>query len=64
LVIIDEAGDVLKSIFDTVHALATTVDARVVAVGNPDDPPSHFATICRPGSVWHVETISAFDTPA
>jgi hypothetical protein len=36
----------------------------VVAVGNPDDPASHFATICKPGSGWHVETISAFDTPA
>jgi hypothetical protein len=30
----------------------------------PDDPASHFATICKPGSGWHVETISAFDTPA
>ena len=36
LVIIDEAGGVPKSIFDAVDALATNVDARVVAVGNPD----------------------------
>jgi hypothetical protein len=64
LVIIDEAGGVPKSIFDAVDALAANVDARVVAVGNPDDPASHFATICKPGSGWHVETISAFDTPA
>jgi hypothetical protein len=64
LVIIDEAGDVPKSIFDAVDALATNIDARMVAVGNPDDPASHFATICKPGSGWHVETISAFDTPA
>jgi hypothetical protein len=64
LVIIDEAGGVPKSISDAVDALATNVDARVVAVGNPDDPASHFATICKPGSGWHVETISAFDTPA
>jgi len=63
-VIIDEAGGVPKSIFDAVDALATNIDARVVAVGNPDDPASHFATICKPGSGWHVETISAFDTPA
>jgi hypothetical protein len=52
LVIIDEAGGVPKSIFDAVDALATNVDARVVAVGNPDDPASHFATICKPGSGW------------
>jgi hypothetical protein len=35
LVIIDEAGGLPKSIFDAVDALATNVDARVVAVGNP-----------------------------
>jgi hypothetical protein len=64
LVIIDKAGGVPKAIFDAVDALATNIDARVVAVGNPDDPASHFATICKPGSGWHVETISAFDTPA
>jgi hypothetical protein len=50
LVIIDEAGGVPKSIFDAVDALATNIEARVVAVGNPDDPPSHFAIICKPGS--------------
>jgi hypothetical protein len=64
LVIIDEAGGVPKSIFDAVDALATNVHARVVAVGNPDDPGSHFATICKPGSGWAVKRISAFDTPA
>src|SRR5215218_7234643 len=64
LVIIDEAGGVPKSIFDAVDALATNVHARVVAVGNPDDPASHFATICKPGSGWAVKRISAFDTPA
>jgi hypothetical protein len=35
LVIIDEADGVPKSIFDAVDALATNVDARVVAVGTP-----------------------------
>jgi hypothetical protein len=32
--------------------------------GTPDDPASHFAVICKAGSGGHVETISAFDTPA
>jgi len=64
LVIIDEAGGVPKSIFDAVDALATNIEARVVAVGNPDDPASHFATICKPGSGWAVTKISTFDTPA
>jgi hypothetical protein len=30
----------------------------------PGRSSSHFATICKPGSGWDVETISAFDTPA
>jgi hypothetical protein len=38
LVIIDKAGGVPKSIFDAVDALATNIDARVVAVGNPMIP--------------------------
>jgi hypothetical protein len=38
LVIIDEAGGEPKSIFDAVDALATNVDARVVAVGNRTIP--------------------------
>jgi hypothetical protein len=34
----------------------------VLAIGNPDDPASHFAQICTPGSGWHVITVSALDT--
>lgn len=34
------------------------------SLGNPDDPASHFATICKPGSGWAVKKISALDTPA
>ena len=64
LIVIDEACGVPKSIFDAVDALATNDNARVLAIGNPDDPASHFAEICKPGSGWHVITISAFDTPA
>ena len=60
----DEACGVPKSIFDAVDSLATNENARVLAIGNPDDPASHFAQICKPGSGWHVITVSAFDTPA
>jgi hypothetical protein len=61
---VDEACGVPKSIFDAVDSLATNSNARVLAIGNPDDPASHFAQICKPGSGWHVITVSAFDTPA
>jgi len=64
LIVIDEACGVPKSIFDAVDSLATNTNARVLAIGNPDDPSSHFAQICKPGSGWHVIMVSAFDTPA
>lgn len=64
LVIIDEAGGVPKWLFDAVDSLASNRNARVLAIGNPDDPTSHFATVCGPGSKYHVIPISAFDTPA
>jgi hypothetical protein len=64
LIVVDEACGVPKTIFDAVDSLATNAKARVLAIGNPDDPSSHFATICKPGSGWHVITVSALDTPA
>ena len=33
-------------------------------MANPDDPSSHFAQVCKPGSGRVVNRISAFDTPA
>jgi hypothetical protein len=60
--LVDEACGVPKSIFDAVDALATNSNAGVLA--NPDDPASHFAQICKPGSGWHLITVSAFDTAA
>jgi hypothetical protein len=64
LIVIDEACGVPKLLYDAVDSLATNVHARVLAVGNPDDPASHFEKICRPGSGWNVLPISVFDTPA
>lgn len=63
LVIVDEGGGVPKLLFNGVDTLATNTYARVLAVGNPDNPGSHFATICKPGSGWNRIKISAFDTP-
>lgn len=64
LVLIDEAAGVPQLLYDAVDGLAANRYSRVLAIGNPDDPVSHFATICRPGSGWNVIRISAFDTPA
>lgn len=62
-VIIDEASGVPKTIFDAGLSLVTGENGFVLAIGNPDNSDSYFAEICKPGSGWHVITISAFDTP-
>jgi hypothetical protein len=63
LVVIDEADGVPKDLFDAADTLATNEYARVVAIGNPDDPESHFSTICEPGSGWNVIRIDGLQTP-
>src|SRR5690606_34556506 len=45
LVVLDEACGISKELFDAVDALATNENARVLAIGNPDDPTSHFAEV-------------------
>lgn len=63
LIVIDEACGVPVALWDAVLSLATNENARVLAIGNPDDPSSYFATVCKPGSGWNVIKISAYDTP-
>jgi hypothetical protein len=63
LIIIDEADGVPKDLFDAVDALATNEYARVACIGNPDNPESHFATVCQPGSGWNVIHIDGLQTP-
>lgn len=63
LVILDEAGGVPESIYLAAGSLASNDDSRILAIGNPDDPSSHFEQICRPGSGWTVVPIDAFDSP-
>lgn len=63
LVIIDEACGVPKQLFDAADALATNENARVLAIGNPDDPMSHFASVCKPDSGWNRIKIDGLRTP-
>jgi hypothetical protein len=64
LVVLDEAGGIPKALWDAASTLTTNEDSRILAIGNPDDPASHFAEVCKPGSGWHVIHIGAEDTPA
>lgn len=63
LVLVDEAGGVPKILFDALETLMTNEYARMLAIGNPDDPTSHFETICRPNSDWNVIRIPVWVTP-
>jgi len=62
LVIIDEACGVLQHFWTSALAIATGIHCRVLAIGNPDDPASHFASVCA-SDLWHLIKISAFDSP-
>lgn len=63
LVILDEACGIPAQLWTAVEAITTTADCRILAIGNPDDPATEFAEVCRPGSGWNTITISAYDTP-
>lgn len=63
LIVIDEAGGIPPTLYNAVDALATNVHARVLAIGNPDDPTSHFADICKRNSGWNVIRIDGLKTP-
>lgn len=63
LVIIDEAAGVPKDIYDAAASLTSNRFGRLLAIGNPTDPTSYFATICKPGSGWETIHISALESP-
>jgi hypothetical protein len=63
LIILDEACGIPPSLWIAVETLMTNENARVLAIGNPDDPGADFAKKCKPGSGYNVITISAFDSP-
>jgi hypothetical protein len=61
MAILDEANGIPESLWDSVLALATNDNSRILAIGNPDDPNSRFAKVCKPGSGWNVIRISVWD---
>lgn len=63
LVILDEACGISKTLFDAADTLIANEFSAILAIGNPDDPSSEFAAVCKPGSGWTVIPISAFESP-
>lgn len=65
LIIIDEASGVPNALVDAAETLATNANARILMIGNPDDPNSLFAAIHNDPMKYgyHTIRISAWDTP-
>lgn len=63
LVVIDEACGVPEDIWVAAETIASNDLSRIIAIGNPDDPHSEFAEVCKPGSGWEVVEIGFDDTP-
>lgn len=63
LVILDEACGIPETLWDAASSLTSNDDSRTLAIGNPDDPESHFAKVCKPNSGWSVIHVGAWDTP-
>jgi hypothetical protein len=63
LIIIDEAAGIPEQLWTAVDALATNENARVLAIGNPDDQNSQFRAMCLPGSGWHIVRLDGLSSP-
>lgn len=63
LVILDEACGVASTLWTAAESIASNRHARILAIGNPDDPDSDFATVCDEASGWHTISIGYQDTP-
>lgn len=65
LAIIDEAGGVPEWLWTSMETVTTSDHCRILAIGNPDDPASHFAKT-HDGRIpgWKSFRISCLETPA
>lgn len=69
LVIVDESCGIRENLFTAVEAITTTENSRILAIGNPDDPATHFFDFFRNkldsdgNPIWTKIDISSFDSP-
>ena len=63
LVVLDEACGIPEGLWTAVDSLTSNIGCKILAIGNPDNPQSHFAKVCAPESLWHTIGISAFESP-
>src|SRR6266568_91119 len=62
LVILDEACGIPEWLWHAAERITTSGNCRILAIGNPDDPNSHFARIFD-NPDWQHFKISAMDSP-
>lgn len=63
LVILDEACGIPAWLWTAVETITTGDSCRILAIGNPDDPNSHFRRLCQGTPGWVSHKISCFDSP-
>lgn len=63
LVILDEACGIPRNLWTAVETLVTNEGSRILAIGNPDTPLSHFKEVCDRESNWHVIHIDGLSSP-
>ena len=63
LVILDEACGIPAWLWTAVETITTGDQCRILAIGNPDDPNSHFRRLCGGTPGWQSYKISCFDSP-
>jgi len=63
LFLLDEACGITGPLWEAADSLIANDNSKALVIGNPDDPQTRFAEVCRPGSGWNVVEIGAFDTP-
>ncbi len=63
LVILDEACGIPEALWVAAETLTANEGSRILAIGNPDDPGSHFARVSAPGSGWHAIRIDGYSSP-
>lgn len=63
LFILDEACGMPDLLWEAADSLIANDNGKALAIGNPDDPLTEFARVCKPNSGWNVVQIGAFDSP-
>lgn len=63
LIIYDEAGGIPAGFYAAGQSMAANTVSRELAIGNPDDPGSHFEKLFHPELGWNPIHIDAFETP-